>query len=126
MNFPPFALAGKPEFDGTDIIKCEGVFSLLAIGFHDIRSKVFRLFYHLRWAENPGRPHLILGFNIFFKSELLRRDRYWQAVFSFWRRHCTKFGPKAIKQRINKCLGPDCRLVAKYREKLIEEELGKK
>ena len=33
---------------------------------------------------------------------------------------------KAIKQRIDKCLGPDCPLVAKYREKLIEEELGKK
>lgn len=33
---------------------------------------------------------------------------------------------KAIKQRIGKCLGPDCRLIANYREKLIEEEFGKK
>ena len=33
---------------------------------------------------------------------------------------------KVIKHRIDKCLGPDCPLVAKYREKLIEEAFGKK
>ena len=33
---------------------------------------------------------------------------------------------KAIKQGIEKCLGPDCPAVTKYREKLIEEEFGKK
>jgi hypothetical protein len=33
---------------------------------------------------------------------------------------------KAIKQRIDKCLGPNCPIVTKYREKLIEEDFGKK
>jgi hypothetical protein len=36
-----------------------------------------------------------------------------------------KFG-KAIMQKIEKCVGPDCPIIAKYRDKLIEEELGKK
>jgi len=31
-----------------------------------------------------------------------------------------------VKQRINKCVGPDCPLVAAYRDKLREEESGKK
>lgn len=33
---------------------------------------------------------------------------------------------KAIKQRIDKCLGPDCPIIAEYREKLIKEEFGEK
>ncbi len=33
---------------------------------------------------------------------------------------------KIIKLRIDKCLGPDCPSVTKYREKLIEEEFGRK
>ena len=36
-----------------------------------------------------------------------------------------KFG-KTIMQKIEKCVGPDCPIIAKYRDKLIEEELGKK
>ena len=32
----------------------------------------------------------------------------------------------AIKQRIDKCVGPDCPLVVAYRDKLIDEEFGKK
>jgi hypothetical protein len=36
-----------------------------------------------------------------------------------------KFG-KIIMQKIEKCVGPDCPVIAKYRDKLIEEELGKK
>ncbi len=33
---------------------------------------------------------------------------------------------KIIKERIEKCVGPDCPIVAQYRDKLIEEEFGKK
>lgn len=33
---------------------------------------------------------------------------------------------KTIMQKIGKCVGPDCPVIAKYRGKLIEEELGKK
>lgn len=34
---------------------------------------------------------------------------------------------KAVKQSsIDKCLGPNCPIVTKYREKLIQEEFGKK
>jgi hypothetical protein len=32
---------------------------------------------------------------------------------------------KTIKGKINKCIGRDCPVVCKYREKLIAEELGK-
>jgi len=32
---------------------------------------------------------------------------------------------KTIKQGIDKCVGPDCPVVTKYRDKLIEEEFGK-
>ena len=31
-----------------------------------------------------------------------------------------------IKVKIDKCVGPDCPIVAGYRDKLIEEEFGKK
>ena len=31
-----------------------------------------------------------------------------------------------IKQRIDKCVGPDCPIVTKYRGRLIDEESGKK
>jgi hypothetical protein len=31
-----------------------------------------------------------------------------------------------VRQRINECVGPDCPLVAAYRDKLIKEEAGKK
>jgi hypothetical protein len=33
---------------------------------------------------------------------------------------------KIIKERTEKCVGPDCPIVAQYRDKLIEEEFGKK
>jgi len=33
---------------------------------------------------------------------------------------------KRIKGRIDKCVGPDCPVVTKYRDKLIEEESGKR
>ena len=33
---------------------------------------------------------------------------------------------KVTKHRIGKCVGPDCSVVTKYREKLIEEEFGKR
>ena len=32
---------------------------------------------------------------------------------------------KTIKGRIDKCVGPDCPVVTKYRDKLTEEERGK-
>ncbi len=32
---------------------------------------------------------------------------------------------KGIKQSIDKCLGPSCSIIRKYREKLIQEEFGK-
>jgi hypothetical protein len=32
---------------------------------------------------------------------------------------------KTTKQRIDKCVGTDCPIVTEYRDKLIEEELGK-
>ena len=31
-----------------------------------------------------------------------------------------------IRGRIDKCVGPDCPIVTKYRDQLIEEEFGKK
>ena len=33
---------------------------------------------------------------------------------------------KRIKERTEKCMGPECPIVAQYREKLIEEEFGRK
>ncbi len=33
---------------------------------------------------------------------------------------------KASKGKIDRCVGPDCPIVTKYRDKLIEEEFGKK
>ncbi len=33
---------------------------------------------------------------------------------------------KIIKERTGKCVGPECAIVTRYREKLIEEEFGKK
>jgi len=32
---------------------------------------------------------------------------------------------KTIKRRIDKCIGPNCPIVTKYRDKLMEEEFGK-
>jgi len=32
---------------------------------------------------------------------------------------------QVVKQTIDKCLGPNCPIVTKYREKLIQEEFGK-
>lgn len=39
--------------------------------------------------------------------------------------HKQKLGA-AIKEKMNKCVGPDCPTVKKYRDKLIEEESGKR
>jgi hypothetical protein len=33
---------------------------------------------------------------------------------------------KTIKGRIDKCVGPDCLIVTKYRDQLVEEDLGRK
>ncbi len=63
----------------------------------------------------------------------VRVTRDWLATCSWYLKHkanATKQSgqkiDKGIRQSIGKCLGPDCPVITKYREKLIEEEVGKK
>ena len=43
----------------------------------DLKSLAFSINFGGQRIQD--QPYLILDFNIFFKSELLRRDEYWQA-----------------------------------------------
>ncbi len=58
----------------------------------------------------------------------VRVTRDWTAICAWYLKHkadATKQIAKAIKQSsIDKCLGPNCPIITKYREKLIQEETG--
>jgi hypothetical protein len=63
----------------------------------------------------------------------VRVNRDWLAECAWYLKYKSNASKKdkqklneTIKRRIDKCVGPDCPIVAKYRDKLIEEELGKK
>lgn len=63
----------------------------------------------------------------------LRVTRDWMAICAWYLKYKTNATKeskqeldKAIKQKIDKCLGPECPIVTKYREKLIEEEFGQR
>jgi len=51
-------------------------------------------------------------------------NRDWLAKCTWYLKHKLSTS-KENKQRIDKCVGPDCPVVKKYRAKLIEEEFGK-
>ncbi len=62
----------------------------------------------------------------------LRVTRDWLAACAWYLKYKTNVTKrsaqkmqKVIKKSIDKCLGPDCPIVTKYREKLIQEEFGK-
>ena len=62
----------------------------------------------------------------------LRVTRDWLAVCAWYLKYKANITKererkidKIVKQTIDKCLGPNCPIVTKYREKLIQEEFGK-
>ncbi len=55
-------------------------------------------------------------------------NRDWSATCAWYLKYKSNTSKEldtTIKQIIDKCVGPDCPIVTKYRDKLIEEEAGR-